>query len=375
MSLQAFSASRALSIGVELELQLVNTHDYDLVGAAEDLLRLVALGDKPGEIKPEMTDSMIEVSTGVCDNYGMLLEQLVGLRDTVAEAARKLNIGICGGGTHPFQDWGERRIVDRPRFHHLSDLYGYLAKQFTVFGQHVHVGCPGADVALYLLHGLSRYIPHLIALSAASPFVQGHDTGFQSARLNSVFAFPLSGRAPFVETWNDFGAYFEKMTGTGVVASMKDFYWDIRPKPEFGTVEVRVMDTPLSLERAAAITAYIQALARYLVVERPIRPAEDDYLVYTFNRFQACRFGYAGTYVDPETHWHCPIADEIDASLTRIEQHAIELGVDPVLGRLRQAVREGRNGAAWLRERHAAEGNLPEVVMAQCTRWMEGEVV
>src|SRR5574337_1309661 len=103
----------------------------------------------------------------------------------------------------------------------------------------VHIGCPGPDVALYLLHSLSRFLPHFIALSASSPFVQGVDTGFDSARLNSVFAFPLSGRAPFVETWTDFQTFFEKMTATGVVESMKDFYWDIRPKPEYGTVEVR----------------------------------------------------------------------------------------------------------------------------------------
>ena len=209
MSLGKFAPSRALTVGVELELQLVNTHDYDLVGAAEDLLRLLARRELPGEVKPEMTDSMIEVSTGVCDCHGRVLAELEAIRDGLAEAARRLNIGICGGGTHPFQDWNERRIFDAPRFRYLHELYGYLAKQFTVFGQHVHVGCPGPDVALYLLHGLSRYVPQLIALSASSPFVQGGDTGFQSARLNSVFAFPLSGRAPFVESWCDFEAYFE----------------------------------------------------------------------------------------------------------------------------------------------------------------------
>lgn len=370
--LGAFSPSRALSLGVELELQLVNTHDYDLVGAAEDLLRLSARCALPGEVKPEMTDSMIEVSTGICDGHDMVLAQLEAIRDALAGAARKLNIGLCGGGTHAFQHWGERRIFEGERFLYLSELYGYLAKQFTVFGQHVHIGCPGPDVALYLLHGLSRYIPHLIALSAASPFVQGRDTGFQSARLNSVFAFPLSGRAPFVEHWCDFETYFAKMARTGVVKGMKDFYWDIRPKPEYGTVEVRVMDTPLTVARAAAIAAYIQALARYLIVERPIRPCEDDYLVYTFNRFQACRFGYAGTYVDPETHAHCTIGEAIAESFARIAQHARELGADAVLERLRAGVAAGDNDADWLRARLQADGALSEVVMAQCARWMEG---
>ncbi|QDF97650.1 glutamate--cysteine ligase [Azoarcus sp. DD4] len=373
MSLEAFSPSRALSLGVELELQLVSTHDYDLVGVAEDMLRLTDGLDITGEIKPEMTDSMIEISTGICDGHEMVLAQLEAIRAALSGIARKLNVGICGGGTHAFQQWGERRIFDKPRFHYLHELYGYLAKQFTVFGQHVHVGCPGPDAALYLLHGLSRYIPHLIALSASSPFVQGRDTGFQSARLNSVFAFPLSGRAPFVESWSDFGAYFDKMTATGVVSSMKDFYWDIRPKPEYGTVEVRVMDTPLTVERAAAIAAYIQALARHLMIERPIRPSEDDYLVYTFNRFQACRFGYAGTYVDPESHTHMSVGEAIEASFGRIEQHAVELGADGAIARLRAEVAAGRNDASWLRESLQPHGVLPEVVMAQCQRWMNGE--
>ncbi len=372
MSLESFAPSRALSIGVELELQLVSTHDYDLAPVAEDLLRALSHADLQGDVKPEMTCSMIELSTGVCDQYETVIAQLEALRDTLAAAARRLNIGICGGGTHAFQKWGERRIFDGPRFHYLSDLYGYLAKQFTVFGQHVHVGCPSPDTALYLLHGLSRYIPHLIALSASSPFVQGEDTGFESARLNSVLAFPLSGRAPFIGNWCDFERYFEKMASTGVVSSMKDFYWDIRPKPEYGTIEIRVMDTPLTVRRAAAVAAYIQTLARYLMIERPYRLAEDDYLVYTFNRFQACRFGYDGVYVHPETHEHIPIGEAITSSIARIEQHAIELGTDAVLAGLRADVLAGRNDARWLRAQHENGAPLAEVVMAQCARWTQG---
>src|SRR5512134_4065470 len=141
-------------------------------------------------------------------------------------------------------------MFDRPRFKQISELYGYLAKQFTIFGQHVHIGCAEGDGALYLLHALSRYIPHFIALAASSPYFQGVDTAFDSSRLNAVFAFPLSGRAPFVQTWDEFNAFFGKMRAAGIVESMKDFYWDIRPKPEFGTIEVRVCDTPLTITRA-----------------------------------------------------------------------------------------------------------------------------
>ncbi|MGD9834184.1 MAG: YbdK family carboxylate-amine ligase, partial [Piscinibacter sp.] len=250
MSLGTFAESRSLTLGVELELQIVNTHDYDLSPSARDLLRLMGTRKIPGAVTPEMTNSMIELCTSVCANHAEVLSQLTQTRDALVECADRLNVGLCGGGTHPFQQWSERRIFDKPRFKQLSELYGYLSKQFTIFGQHVHVGCAGPDQALVLLHGLSRFIPHLIALSASSPFVQGTDTGFQSARLNSVFAFPLSGRAPFVLRWEDFVVHFEKMARTGVVKSMKDFYWDIRPKPEYGTIEVRVLDTPLTIEKS-----------------------------------------------------------------------------------------------------------------------------
>ena len=198
MSLMPFASSRPLTLGVELELQLLSCNDYNLVSSAPDILRRLAKSSHPGEIKPEMTRSMIEINTSVQYEYAVLVEELHALREVVTEAGRFLDVAIAGGGTHPFQHWSEQKIFDAPRFHYLSELYGYLAKQFTIFGQHVHIGCPGPDEALHLMHMLSRYIPHFIALSASSPFVQGHDTGFASARLNSVFSFPLSGRAPFV---------------------------------------------------------------------------------------------------------------------------------------------------------------------------------
>jgi len=266
MSLEAFARSGELSLGVELELQIVNSHDHDLAPAAADLMRLMKGRRIPGEVKPEITRSMIEMSTGICSHHAQALSELREIRDALVDSADQLDVRLCGGGTHPFQHWPQQRIFEAPRFHELSALYGYLSKQFTVFGQHVHIGCPSADEALVLLHGISRYIPHLIALAASSPFVQGEDTGFHSARLNSVFAFPLSGNAPFVTTWQDFETYFDKMRRTGVVKSMKDFYWDIRPKPEFGTIEVRVLDTPLTVEKAAALAAYIQCLARWIRV-------------------------------------------------------------------------------------------------------------
>ena len=371
MSLGPFSQSDALSIGIELELQIVSRHNYDLMPCAPDLLRLLEGRKLPGLVTPEMTESMIELSTGICADYEDALAQLGEIQGALVEAASRLDVGLAGGGTHPFQHWAQQRIFDKPRFLQLSELYGYLSKQFTVFGQHVHLGCPSADDALYTLHCMSRFIPHFIALSASSPYVQGEDTGFHSARLNSVFAFPLSGRAPFVLTWDDFERYFEKMTATGVVKSMKDFYWDIRPKPEYGTIEVRVMDTPLTIAKAARIAAYIQTLGRFIQIERPYAPQDDDYLVYTFNRFQACRFGFDGTFVDPATREHRTLREDLVRTLVKLEEHAMALKSDTALRELLADVSARGNDAQWIRETFAREKHLPEVVRQQCGLWMD----
>ena len=369
MALEPFATSRPLTLGVELELQVVGTHEFNLTPGAPDLLRVMAKKKLPGEVKPEITASMIEICTNICEGYADALAQLHETRDALVEGARKLGLGLCGGGTHPFQQWSEQRIFDAPRFHHLSDTYGYLSKQFTVFGQHVHIGCPDADAALGMLHALSRYIPHFVALSASSPFVQGTDTGFDSARLNSIQAFPFAGHAPFVSGWDEFLIYFDKMTRTGVVKDMKDFYWDIRPKPEFGTIEIRVMDTPLTIAKAAQLAAYIQTLAQWQLREKPFVPQADDYLVYKFNRFQACRLGFDGTFVDPKTGAHRTVREDIIATLDAIESHAIELKTDAACQALRTDVSANGNDATWIRALHRQERLLPEVVRRQCLRW------
>ena len=361
MSLEAFHHSEPLTLGVELELQLVSTNDYDLAPYAEDMLRLMKKVPLPGSVVPEMTNSMIEISTGVCHSSSEVLGQLTQIRDALVKSADKLNIAVVGGGTHPFQQWHERRIYDKPRFQELSQLYGYLSKQFTIFGQHVHIGCPDADSALLMLHRMSRYIPHFIALSASSPYVQAQDTQFDSARLNSVFAFPLSGRAPCVLTWSEFEQYFNKMTRTGVVKSMKDFYWDIRPKPEYGTIEIRVFDPPLTIERAAALAGYVQSLAARFLAEQPFTPTEDDYLVYTYNRFQACRFGLDAVYVDPASGDHMPLRDHILQTLDHVARYAGTHGSSGALHMLRGETALGQNDARWLRERQREEQLLAEV--------------
>jgi len=364
-----FVASQALSLGIELELQLVRAHDRDLAHEAGDLIERLAKKKVPGAVKPELTLSMIELNSSIQRDFAGALAELEAQRAVVCEAAGVLNLGICGGGAHPFHDWSERRVYPAERFRAVTQRYGYLAKQFTVFGLHIHVGCCNGDEAVYLVHMLTRYMPHFIALSAASPFYQGEDTSFQSSRLTAVSAFPLSGHMPFVPDWAAFLEYFEAMRGYGIVEGMKDFYWDIRPKPEYGTIEIRVCDTPLTVRRAALLAAYAQALSAWLLEERTRTPVTAVYQVNAFNRFEACRFGYLGQLVDPYARRKRSIREDILDTAAVVMPQAARLGCAEAVRELAEDVRRGYSDAGWLRARLAASGSLPDVVREACDLW------
>jgi carboxylate-amine ligase len=364
----AFKSSDPLTFGVELELMLVNTRDFNLAPDADDLLRRTTRAAPEGELKPELTQSMIEINTSVHRAYAPLVTELRATRDVLAGHARKMNVALAGGGTHPFQKWSDRKIYPNERFLSVSEKYGFLAKQFTVFGQHVHIGCASADDAIYLTHALIRYVPHLIALAASSPFYQGVDTAFDSSRLSIVNAFPLSGTMPLVRSWREFNRYFDRMYDLGIVRSMKDFYWDVRPKPEYGTVEIRVCDTPLTVDRAAQIAAFAQALARWIWEARPIDASADLYLTHSYNRFQACRHGFAGTVIDAVRGDARPLADDLRETLDVIGPHAQMLNAEPAIEALRASIDAG-NDATWLRRTFAEAGTLTDVVRHQAERW------
>jgi carboxylate-amine ligase len=357
-----FSRSAPLTLGVELELQLVSNRDFDLTRGATDLLGDLRYGGEHGEVKLEITESMIEVSTQARDSVGGIEADLRHLRDLLVAHCGDHNISVCGGGTHGFHRWPERRICPGERFGSIHERYGYLAKQFTVFGQHIHIGCVSGDEAIWLTHALHRYVPHFIALSASSPFQDGTDTFFDSSRLNAVSAFPLSGQAPAVANWDAFLDYFDLLRACGVAQSIKDLYWDIRPKPEYGTVEVRVCDTPLTVARAAALAAFAQCLARHLLRTRPdIDPLLQSH-VARFNKFQACRYGFDGVLADPLARSQIALRDELLRTLDAVAEDASALACPGAIGTLRQAAAGGTNGARWLRQEYGRLGSHNDVV-------------
>ena len=367
-----FTKSDALTLGVELELQLLTQRDYDLTRGATDLLSRLKYDGEFGDVKLEITESMIEVSTQARATVDDIAADLEGLRKTLIDQCARNNIAICGGGTHPFHAWPERRICPSDRFDAVYQRYGYLAKQFTVFGQHVHVGCETADDAIWLTQALGPYVPIFIALSASSPFVDGVDTFFQSARLNAVSAFPLSGQCPEVADWAAFVAHFEFLKACGIISSIKDLYWDIRPKPEFGTVEIRVCDTPLSIETATALAALAQCLTRYLLRTRPERPPINTRLqlyVARYNKFQACRYGFDAMLSDPIVQKQEPLRVILHELLAALAEDAEALGCVPWLDRIHMSLATEASDARWLREQHTRHHNLHDVVRESVQRF------
>ena len=298
-----FKPSRELSIGVELELQILNSRDYNLARGAGDLLALLERTPHPGAVKPEITESMIEINS--VGAHGIRNPAARAAEDPRCGGARRpaqLNLRIAGGGSHPFHKWSDRRIYPTERFKHLLSVYGYLAKQFTVFGQHIHVGVPDGDTAIYLSHALSRYIPHFIALSASSPFQQGTDTDFQSSRLNTVSAFPLSGTLPLVIAWSEFVDLLREDAALRHRREHEGFLLGHAAQAGIRhRRDSRARHAADGRARRAARGLCADTRALPTRAAAVAEPSDDVYLVYRYNRFQACRYGVGGAYIDAQT--------------------------------------------------------------------------
>jgi carboxylate-amine ligase len=359
-----FKSSQLVSIGVELELQLINPLTFDLYSRAKDVIKSISSNKLNKNIKPEVTQSMIEINSSIHQSPAELAVEFEKLHDALLALAVEFDLKISGGGTHPFQRWSLQKIFPIKRYKNLSHQYRYLSKRSTVFGQHIHIGCRNGDEAIYLTHALARYVPHFLALSASSPFYQGVDTGFNSSRSTIFSAYPQSGVMPYLLSWKEFSEYYFKMRHLGIVQSMKDIYWDIRPKPEFGTVELRVCDTPLTMKKAIDLAAYAQTLAHYLLQVRPVHCTHDLYYVYNYNRFQASRYGFSGDLIDSESLRHVSIKEDILAA------HSQLLGNENYLANIKQEVTSGQNDALVLREIYRKEKkSLPNVVKEKCAIW------
>jgi carboxylate-amine ligase len=296
MPLEPFAQSDALTFGVELELQLVSLSDFDLTAASPDLLHLLARKPFPGNVTPEITESMIEINSSVHTAHLPLLAELQEIRDTWWPPATSSTSASPAAAPTPSSTGRSRKSFPS------RASRAVLAVRLP--GQAVHGVRPARAHRLRL--GRRRHVPAAFAEPLHPAFHRA--VGLLALRAGARQPFRFGApefrvrlpdertRALHAVSWDEFAnVYFAKMERTGIVKSMKDFYWDLRPKPEYGTIELRVCDTPLTVERAAALAAICRRCAAtcWSGFEEP--PVEDDYLVYNYNRFQACRFGLDGS--------------------------------------------------------------------------------
>lgn len=301
---------------------LLDPDSLDLVDRVETVLEASHSGECAGQVSCELFQSEVEVHTPVCADVPQVARELQRLRDHVGREAAAAGVRVAAAGTHPFALFETQHVTQRPRYVELIEQLQYPARRELIFGLHVHVGMPSPEVAIRAHDRLRPYLAELTALSASSPFWRGTDTGLASVR-HAVFAtFPRSGLPPRFDDYEQFELVVSAFESAGYVDDYTYLWWDLRPHPRLGTLEVRVMDTVPRIDEALALVAYVQALAKH-VVEDGDGAAPHDELIRE-SKWQAMRRGLEARVFTP--HGFAPVRDAVARTLERIAPHAEELG-------------------------------------------------
>jgi len=333
----------AYTIGIEEELMILDGQSLELVNAIESMLQPAPAG----EVKPELMESVLEISTEPCANAREAGEQLRALRSQVSRTAAEKGLVIGASGTHPFARWEDQRIVARPRYRDLVSALRFVARQELIFGVHVHVGVDGPEKAIHVTNGLRVHIPVLLALSANSPFWRADSTGLASTRTPIFRAFPRVGIPPTYKGWADYERRIEFMVGARVIEDYTYLWHDVRPHPNFGTVEIRVMDSQTRIEHTVGLAALVQGLVKELCehFESGQELARYPFEMLDENKWLAARHGLDGELVDLPGDERVPTRTLAKRLLDRVRPHCQELGSGHELEAVEDLLERG-NGAA-----------------------------
>jgi carboxylate-amine ligase len=303
-------------------------------------------------VKPELLQSVLEIATDVCRSAGEAAGQLEELRRRVRETAEKQGRTVASAATHPFAKWEEQQIVDRERYQELVDALRFVVRQELLFGLHVHVGIDDPEKAIHVANGLRVHLPILLALSTNSPFWRGLPTGLMSTRMPIFKLLPRTGVPQRYEGWGDYQSRIEFMVEAGAVPDYTFLWWDVRPHPNLGTIEVRGCDAQTRLEHTIGLAALIQAMAKELAEHY-----ESGYELGTYphelleeNKWLAARYGLGGELIDLPRSSRIPARELARRLADRLRPHARELGSERELEAVTDLV-EGGTGA----ERQLAE--------------------
>jgi carboxylate-amine ligase len=347
------------TIGVEEELMIVDAETLDLVNAIESLLQET----EAGAIKPELMESVLEISTDPCADIPEAAGQLTALRRQVREAAAEKGLRIGSAGTHPFAMWEDQRIVGRNRYRDLISALRFVARQELIFGMHVHVGLDSPEKAIHVANGMRVHVPILLALSANSPFWRADRTGLMSTRTPIFRAFPRVGIPPTYRDWDDYQQRIEFMIASGIMEDYTYLWYDVRPHPNFGTVEIRACDSQTRVEHTIALAALIQAMVKELAEHFDSGEELSDYPweMLDENKWLASRHGLDGELVD------LPSSEKVSSRalarrlVDRLREHAQDLGGADALDGIDDLIERG-DGAARQIVVYEANHDLREVM-------------
>jgi carboxylate-amine ligase len=349
------------SLGVEEELMIVDAETLDLVNSIETLLEEVP--ETTGDVKPELMESVLEIATTPCKNTVEAGQQLRELRRITNQTAQARGLTIGSAGTHPFAMWEDQRIVGRTRYRDLISALRFVARQELIFGMHVHVGLDDPDMAIHVANGMRVHVGALLALSSNSPFWRADSTGLHSTRTPIFRAFPRVGIPPRYEDWADYERRVEFMVGSGVIEDYTWLWYDVRPHPNLGTVEIRAMDSQTRMEHTIGITALVQAMVKELAEHHDEHKRFTDYPweMLDENKWLAARHGLEGELVD------LPASDRVGAKelarrlIDRLHPHAEDLGSADELDALEDILENG-TGSTRQQVIYEANHDLREVV-------------
>jgi carboxylate-amine ligase len=349
----------AYTIGIEEELMILDAGSFELVNAIETMLE----ASDTGEIKPELMESVLEISTDPCRTVSEAGEQLHALRRQVSQTAASKGLAIGAAGTHPYAMWEDQRIVARPRYRDLISALRFVARQELIFGVHVHVGIDNPDKAIHVANGMRVHMPILLGLSANSPFWRADVTGLASVRTPIFRAFPRVGIPPTYKDWEDYEQRIEFMVNARVIEDYTYLWHDVRPHPKFGTVEIRVMDSQTRVEHTIGLAALVQGLVKELSehYESGQRLSRYPYEMLDENKWLAARHGLDGEIVDLPSYERVNTRALAGRLLDRMSEHCEDLGSANELDAVRDLLDRG-NGAARQVVVYEANHDLKEVM-------------
>ena len=342
---------------------IVDAETLDLANAIEGLLADLEGHDAAGEVKPELMESVCEIATTPCVDAAEVGVQLGELRQLVMTAAGERGLAIGASGTHPFAMWEDQRIVSRPRYRELVAGLQWVARQELIFGIHVHVGVDDPDKAIHIANGMRVHLPILLALSANSPFWRADATGLLSSRTPIFRAFPRVGIPPRYEDWAEWESRIDFMVESKAIPDYTYLWYDVRPHPEFGTVEVRVMDSQTRLEHTVGLAALVQAMAKELGehFEAGKQLSHYPFEMLDENKWFAARHGLDGELVDLPSRERVSTKALARRLVDRLRGYAEDLGSGDELAAIEDLIEHGNGGSRQLVV-YAANRDLLEVV-------------